>query len=297
MSRYEYIDADDASSIRSGDSLHDLSFNPIPLPPKTMLSRSQQSIAMSSRSLARSQHSLGQSPRSLARSQHNLGRSHQHSLQRPLSHSLTSTPNKPHRPHSRLISPGLSQNGLSPSPYGKRPVPAPRTLLPAPGTGGESEEELARPLAKPQQVPDLQPCQGEATPCHICNNLLSGPGGHDPTSSRLVASAGKPIFILPVFSCAELPCKHQFHTGCLRVLVENQGAGPVPQPLLCPTCGSRGRADGMGDMPEGGTMTYKVTQISTQNKGVRANDTQLYFMASNLARTKPTGGAKGSARL
>ena len=141
---------------------------------------------MSSRSLARSQHSLGQSPRSLARSQHNLGRSHQHSLQRPLSHSLTSTPNKPHRPHSRLISPGLSQNGLSPSPYGKRPVPAPRTLLPAPGTGEESEEELARPLAKPQQVPDLQPCQGEATPCHICDNLLSGPGGHDPTSSRLV---------------------------------------------------------------------------------------------------------------
>ena len=156
-----------------------------------MLSRSQQSIAMSNRSLARSQHSLGQSPRSLARSQHNLGRSHQHSLQRPLSHSLTSTPNKPQRPHSRLISPGLSQNGLSLSPYGKRPVPAPRTLLPAPGTGEENEEELARPLAKPQQVPDLQPCQGEATPCHICDSLLSGPGGHDPTSSRLVTSIEK----------------------------------------------------------------------------------------------------------
>ena len=146
---------------------------------------------MSNRSLARSQHSLGQSPRSLARSQHNLGRSHQHSLQRPLSHSLTSTPNKPHRPHSRLISPGASQNGLSPSPYGKRPVPAPRTLLPAPATGGDSEEELARPLAKPQQVPDLKPCQGEATPCHICDNFLSGPGGHDPTSSRLVSTAFK----------------------------------------------------------------------------------------------------------
>ena len=190
LPRYEYIDADDASSIRSSDSLHDLSFNPIPLPPRTMLSRSQQSIAMSNRSLARSQHSLGQSPRSLARSQHNLGRSHQHSLQRPLSHSLTSTPNKPHRPHSRLLSPGHSQNGLSPSPYGKRPVPAPRTLLPAPaGTGGDSEEELATPLAQTQQVPDLQPCQGEARPCHICDKLLSGPGGHDPASSRFVTTS------------------------------------------------------------------------------------------------------------
>ena len=184
MPRYEYIDADDASSIRSGDSLHDLSFNPIPLPPKTMLSRSHQSIAQSNRS----QHSLGQSPWSLARSQHNLAQSHQHSLQRPLSHSLTSTPNKPHRPHSRLISPGLSQNGLSHSPYGKRPVPAPRTILPTTGTGGDSDEELARPLAKPQEVPDLQPCQGGARPCHICDKLLSGPGGHDPTSSRLVTS-------------------------------------------------------------------------------------------------------------
>ena len=193
LPRYEYIDADDASSIRSSDSLHDLSFNPIPLPPRTMLSRSQQSIAMSNRSLARSQHSLGQSPRSLARSQHNLGRSHQHSLQRPLSHSLTSTPNKPHRPHSRLLSPGHSQNGLSPSPYGKRPVPAPRTLLPAPGgTGGDSEEELATPLAQTQQVPDLQPCQGEARPCHICDKLLSGPGGHDPASSRLVTHHIRP---------------------------------------------------------------------------------------------------------
>lgn len=56
--KYEYIDADDASSIRSGDSMQDLSFNPIPLPPKAMLSRSQQSLAMSRGSLARSRQSL-----------------------------------------------------------------------------------------------------------------------------------------------------------------------------------------------------------------------------------------------
>ena len=46
--KYEYIDADDASSIRSGDSMQDLSFNPIPLPPRQQLSRSQQCLAMSS---------------------------------------------------------------------------------------------------------------------------------------------------------------------------------------------------------------------------------------------------------
>ena len=82
---------------------------------------------------------------------------------------------------------------------------------------------------------------------------------------RLPGWSHHQIHNLRLFSCAELPCKHQFHTGCLRVLVENQGPGPVPQPLLCPTCGSRGRPDGMGDMPEGGTMTYKVTTFPVLN--------------------------------
>ena len=81
--KYEYIDDEDALSDE------DEFVNPLPLPPKRMLSKSQQSLAISPiRAMSRSQQSL-----------------------------TSSTYSSP------------SRQPLTSSPYGKRPIPAPRANL------------------------------------------------------------------------------------------------------------------------------------------------------------------------
>ena len=88
--KYEYIDDDDVSDNSDGDENDHEFVNPLPLPPKRMLSQSQQSLAISPiKSMSRSQQSLNS--------------------------SVHSSPGKPQMTHS--------------SPYGKRPVPAPRSGL------------------------------------------------------------------------------------------------------------------------------------------------------------------------
>jgi len=231
--KYEYIDQDDASSI-GGDSpeLDNLSYNPIPLPPKNMLSKSQQSLAMTTRSMSRSQQSL----------------SHQH-------------------PPSRVISPTNSSYG-----YGKRPVPAPRTVLNTSQSQSSNLSDNRSFHASSNSISNSHrgsmyasnlslnansyydqlimsnsqlvttPCHNDET-CYICNHLLNKQGGHDPYPG------------LPSSVISLLKCQHKFHLNCIKVLLENQG--PKNQNLLCPDCGEL-QKDNLGTMPENGTMAYKV---------------------------------------
>eukprot|EP00092_Neocalanus_flemingeri_P017841 GFUD01019305.1.p1 GENE.GFUD01019305.1~~GFUD01019305.1.p1 ORF type:complete len:875 (-),score=189.45 GFUD01019305.1:87-2711(-) len=230
--KYEYIDVDDASSIQSeSPELDRLSHNPIPLPPKNMLSRSQQSLAMTTRSMSKSQQSL----------------SHHH------------TP-------SRVISPTNSSYG-----YGKRPVPAPRTLLNTSqateasdnhnfhssthsisasqrsGSMYASNHSLSASSYFDQLI--MANSQLVTTPCHndeaclICNHLLNKQGGHDPYPG------------LPSSVICLIRCQHKFHLNCVKVLLENQG--PRNQTIMCPDCGLI-QKDNLGTMPENGTMSFKV---------------------------------------
>jgi len=229
--KYEYIDQDDVSS--ADDDSQDETFNPIPLPPKKMLSKSQQSLAMTTRSMSRSHQSL----------------SHNH------------TP-------SRVVSPTNSNYG-----YGKRPVPAPRTMLntslsQSSGLGDRqsfhasshsisvshrsgsmyaSNNSLSTNSYFDQLI--MANSQLVANPCHsdeicfVCNNGLNKQGGHDPYPG------------LPSSVISLLKCNHRFHLNCIKVLLENQG--PRNQTLLCPDCGQV-QKDNLGTMPENGTMSFKV---------------------------------------
>merc|ERR1719450_71473 len=100
--KYEYIDDEDASIHSDSDDEEEHQFvNPLPLPPKTMLSKSQQSLAISPiRAMSRSQQSLS-----------------------------SSTYNSP----SKHVTPS--------SPYGKRPVPAPRHV----STNGDNSDNILTP--------------------------------------------------------------------------------------------------------------------------------------------------------
>jgi len=234
--KYEYIDGDDGSSIQSeSPELDRLSYNPIPLPPKSMLSQSQQSLAMTTRSMSKSQQSL----------------SHNH------------TP-------SRVRSPTNSTYG-----YGKRPVPAPRTVLnTSQSQVGDGPVDNRRNFHSSNQSISASQRSGSlyasnhslsassyydqlimsssqlvTTPCHndeacfICNQLLNKQGGHDPYPG------------LPSSVIALIRCQHKFHLNCMKVLLENQG--PRNQNILCPDCGQL-QKDNLGTMPENGTMSYKV---------------------------------------
>jgi len=224
--KYEYIDVDDASSVQSDspECEQRLSYNPIPLPPKSMLSRSQQSLAMTTRSMSKSQQSL----------------SHSH------------TP-------SRVISPTNSSYG-----YGKRPVPAPRTVL---NTSQATDASDTHSISASQRSGSMYASnhslsassyfdqlimsnsQLVTTPCHndeaclICNHMLNKQGGHDPYPG------------LPSSVISLIRCQHKFHLNCVKVLLENQG--PRNQNILCPDCGQI-QKDNLGTMPENGTMSYKV---------------------------------------
>ena len=221
--KYEYIDDEDASIHSDSDEEEEHQFvNPLPLPPKTMLSKSQQSLAISPiRAMSRSQQSL--------------------------SSSTYSSPTR-HVTHS--------------SPYGKRPVPAPRHV----STNGEVSDNNLTPskrssaryasnqslcptnhvdtciMANSQLV--TKPCHPDDT-CFICHGPLQKPGGHDPYP-------GMPSSVI-----ALIRCQHRFHLNCIRVYVDNNPSSISSQSLNCPQCG-RLQRDVLGTMPENGTMSYKV---------------------------------------
>jgi len=231
--KYEYIDQDDASSVEDeADDYRNPMFNPIPLPPKKMLSKSQQSLAMTTRGMSRS---------------------HQ---------SITHTP-------GRVLSPTSSVYG-----YGKRPVPAPRTLLNTSishssdlgesrrsfhasshsisashrsGSVYASNHSLSATSYYDQLI--MSNSQLITTPylndeiCYMCNNMLRKQGGHDPYPG------------LPSSVISLLKCNHKFHLNCIKILLENQG--PRVENLLCPDCGEI-QKDNLGTMPENGTMSFKV---------------------------------------
>lgn len=208
--KYEYIDEDDASSQHS-DSDADLGCKPrLPLPPNRMLSRSQQSLAMSVRSKSRSHQSLAPST-------------------------------------SRVV-----------SPYGKRPIPAPRSVLNINETvnnSGSPSRNSARyasnnslcPTSLTDQIimnnSQLVTAPGREEVCLICRQLLVLQGGHDPYPG------------LPSPVVALLRCQHRFHLNCIKVMLENQDNRN--QNLFCPDCGLM-QKDNLGTMPDNGTMSYKV---------------------------------------
>merc|ERR1719471_143005 len=174
--KYEYIDDEEEE--------HQF-VNPLPLPPKTMLSKSQQSLAISPiRSpMSRSQQSLASSTYS--------------------------------SPSSR------GQAPLHSSPYGKRPIPAPRSNIvsddnsgPLTPTKRSSARYASNQSLCPTSVIDqiimnnrqlvTKPCHPEDT-CSICANVLHKPGGHDPYPG------------LPSSVISLLRCQHRFHLcGRLR---------------------------------------------------------------------------------
>ena len=226
--KYEYIDDDDdddSDNSDNGDENDHQFVNPLPLPPKRMLSQSQQSLAISPiKSMSRSQQSL--------------------------TSSTHSSPGKRQITHS--------------SPYGKRPVPAPRSGLgdlplpaSAPVTPGKrsgsvyaSNQSLcpksnnidkvimenSQLVSKPVHVKDT---------CHICQNSLGAPGGHDPYPD------------LPSSVISLMRCQHRFHLNCVRVLIDNNPTSIKNQSIHCPDCG-RLQRDVLGSMPENGTMSFKV---------------------------------------
>ena len=224
--KYEYIDDDDASDNSECEEDEHQFVNPLPLPPKRMLSKSQQSLAISPiRAMSRSQQSLASSASS--------------PLRGPV------------------------------SPYGKRPVPAPRVALSAaaePGLGSEPGSAPVTPskragsryasnqsLCPTSHVDTVimsnsqlvtKPLHPEDT-CHICSLSLHKPGGHDPYPE------------LPSSVISLLRCQHRFHLNCVRVVVDNNPAAVTSQSLRCPECG-RLQRDVLGTMPENGTMSYKV---------------------------------------
>ena len=202
--KYEYIDDEDASSVNSESEDEHHFVNPLPLPPKRMLSKSQQSLAMVSRLKSRSHQSLSGSP-------------------------------------SRVT-----------SPYGKRPVPAPRSVLSevslSPSKRSSSRYSSNHSLCPASPVDQVimnnsqlvTKCQPDEV-CVICSRPLQTCGGHDPQPG------------LPSCVVSLLRCRHKFHLNCVRALLDNN---PAPA-INCPECG-RLQTDNLGTMPENGTMSYKV---------------------------------------
>ena len=202
--KYEYIDDEDASSVNSESEDEHHFVNPLPLPPKRMLSKSQQSLAMVSRLKSRSHQSLSGSP-------------------------------------SRVT-----------SPYGKRPVPAPRSVLSeaslSPSKRSSSRYSSNHSLCPTSLVDQVimnnsqlvTKCQPDEI-CVICSRPLHSAGGHDPYP-------GMPSSVISL-----LRCQHKFHLNCMRVLLDNNQTPTIN----CPECG-RLQSDNLGTMPENGTMSYKV---------------------------------------
>jgi len=239
--RYEYIHDDDKSSCRSVSPLDfkaHLTSSPkgsnLPMPPSHILSKSQQSLysgygtILTQNSLGRSQNNLGMSPHSLGRSQNSLGRSHQ---------SLG-------RPPSRVISPTNSTYG-----YGKKPVPAPRSVLnlsmapdpDPPGTPGQPETPTNDMLSSVSRcVTDLSESKEN---CNVCKALLTSPSGHDLSDDTVMRLEA---------------CGHMLHRACARVILDNQEPRGVPSTYFpCPTCGTIS-GERTGTQPVGGTMAYHI---------------------------------------
>jgi len=228
--KYEYIDDDDASDNSDSEEEHQF-VNPLPLPPKKMLSKSQQSLAISP-------------IKRLSRSQQSLATSSYSGHVSPIRHA--------HVGHIGHI-----------SPYGKRPVPAPRSGVSmsngdhdsgqlTPSKRSSSRYASNHSLCPSSHVDQVimnnsqllsKPCHPDDT-CFICHSSLNVAGGHDPY----------PGMTSSVVSL--IRCQHRFHLNCLRVMVENNP--PVNnQSLNCPECG-RLQKDVLGNMPDNGTMSYKV---------------------------------------
>jgi len=238
--RYHFID--DGESGRSTSPYNSTlseSMNPLPLPPKFNLG-SQQSLISD-----RYGGSLG-SPEKLSNSVRAMSLSHQ-SLNRPASHQSG-------RPGSRLLSPTQSQG------YGKRPVPAPRTVLNT--SASPSKELLLPPPPSLQQAPptllnnshieklvlSLSEFVVEPRPeaCGICKQSLLAPSLY----TRADGQDDEGVVALE-------KCGHTFHLICIRVQTENQSPESGCTYIQCPTCGQI-LGDKFGDQPETGIMSYKV---------------------------------------
>ena len=97
-------------------------------------------------------------------------------------------------------------------------------------------------MAHAQLVTDLQ--KGDE-PGGICQAPLNRPSGHESTNCN------KAVLRL-------LLCGHQFHSTCVKVMVENQGPRiRVPTYIQCPTCDTIS-GEKLGTQPDNGTMSYRV---------------------------------------
>jgi len=249
--RYHYIDGDRSGSISPID--HPMSENPLPMPPKFV--GSHQSLHSSQ--YAGSVGSPEKEKLISASSQQSLNRtSHSHLSS---SHQSLSS-----RPASRVLSPTQG--------YGKKPVPAPRTLLNTSSSSvSPSKQPLlstpSRPAAPPQPPPptvinsphveklvlslsEFVRDVGEVDGCcEICQALLQdkakysrNPGTSLDPDSRIITLE---------------KCGHRFHLICIKILTENQNPEFGCTYLQCPTCGQV-LGDKFGDQPETGIMSYKV---------------------------------------
>jgi len=250
--RYEYIHDDDKSSCRSESPLDFKTYitsspksSNLPMPPSHVLSKSQQSLysgygtILTQNSLGRSQNSLGRTPPSLGRSQQSLG-----------------------RPPSRVLSPTNSTYG-----YGKKPVPAPRSVLnlsiaadaesPAPltnsiGPPAPPTNSIGPPATPSNSVcPDVLSAMSRLVPdpseckdsCTICKVPLNNPSGHNSSDDVVVSLEA---------------CGHMVHRSCARVMLDNQEPRSVSSTYFpCPTCGAIS-GERIGTQPVGGTMSYRV---------------------------------------
>ncbi|XP_023343675.1 uncharacterized protein LOC111713112 [Eurytemora carolleeae] len=262
--RYHYIDDDDRS-VSAYDPTFTESMNPLPLPPKFNLG-SQQSLGSSDR--------YGGSPeKPLLQSSRGMSLSYQ---------SLSSS-----RSSNRVISPTLlSQGG-----YGKKPIPAPRTLL-HPSSSPPSHHSNCPPIHQNNGPPSHQkscPNTQQTSGPPILHNHeraesepLNTSHGHVEklvtSLSEFVIDPCKPSeFCLICRNSLCTPsqyarsskensdtsvvalekCRHKFHFSCIVILTDNQNPDSGCTYIQCPTCGQI-LGDKFGDQPETGIMSYKV---------------------------------------
>jgi len=264
--RYHYIDGDEEScgSTSPYDPTFTESMNPLPLPPKTLLG-SHQSLLSNDKYGG----SLDSPERPLLPSSRSLSMSHQ-SLARPASNQSGN------RPPSRVVSPTHSVG------FGKKPIPAPRTLLnssstsispsklpPPPAVTTASTVGLESYTSVSQQNLNysnghveklvisfsefvVDPCK----PCEICVicrlplNHTAGYSRSNDVEKSLNHHQDSAIVALE-------KCNHKFHFSCVKILTENQNPEFGCTYIQCPTCGQI-LGDKFGDQPETGIMSYKV---------------------------------------
>lgn len=195
----------------------------------SLLQDSDRRLELAENRLAGSSHQQQQSPEKfpLVPGSRDRSRSHQ---------SLASSSSSHH--HRHVVSPTGG--------YGKRPVPAPRTLIGDSGGGGTlggSRHSLFSNLEKlilSQSQFVIDPC-GPVEHCSVCSRHLATSSPYPGDQSVIALEK----------------CGHKFHLACVRMVAENQNPAGSCTYIQCSLCGQI-LGDKFGDMPETGVMSYKV---------------------------------------